>query len=37
MVTVVTAFQVCRLMAVLMLAEPLYRRLYVLPAAPPTK
>lgn len=31
-VPVVTAFQVCRLMAVLLLVEPLYRRLY--PAAP---
>ncbi|MNF03394.1 putative ammonia monooxygenase [compost metagenome] len=27
-VPVVTAFQVCRLMAVLLLVEPLYRRLY---------
>jgi hypothetical protein len=30
-VPVVTAFQVCRLMAVLMLVGPLYRRIY--PAA----
>ena len=27
-VPVVTAFQVCRLLAVLLLAEPLFRRLY---------
>jgi membrane AbrB-like protein len=32
-VPVVTAFQVCRLIAVLMLVAPLYRRLYPLPSA----
>lgn len=34
-VPVVTAFQVCRLMAVLLLAEPVYRRLYPAQASAP--